>query len=446
MPFPNEHAARLQDPGKYIRFRRQNDAGGSGVDFIFGITRDQKAELQAIRFDAGKFTAAEAKKWLSDHGHTAKVFEPATGERNASDFASRLEDWFPVAATGKFPQGDLTEDIFDQLADTFNPSKHEPPVTLGHIRADQHNDKPSMAWIAGVKRVGNTLFVKARQIWQKFDQMVQEGRFKKRSIGIRKNADGKFFLHHLAFLGSMTPAVEGLPDVYSMNFEDSDPESQVDNYPFDQGIYNQNPDGGNMSDKKYTDEEMTAKLADQKKQLEQEHAEKLKTEKDKAIKEAEEKKDKEFNDNKDKEKARLDHERKMDEYVDAGLKDGSITPAMVKAGLKPFLYSLIEPKEITYTEKDGDTDKEVKTDALTIVKNVIKAFTASPEDGVEDPEGAGEAGSGTTPGGKKKDGDYKKEKKRALELMEEAKKTGKPITFGEALKEARFELQHPEDK
>lgn len=78
-PFPNEHAARLKDPGKFIRFRRQNDRGGPGVDFIFGVAKDQKTEIQAIRFDKNKFTVAQAKQWLTDHNFKPISFEPATG-------------------------------------------------------------------------------------------------------------------------------------------------------------------------------------------------------------------------------------------------------------------------------------------------------------------------------------------------------------------------------
>jgi hypothetical protein len=80
MPYPTEHSARLRDPGKYERFRRENDKGGEGVHFIFGITRGGKAELQAIRFDASKFTPAQARKWLADHGHKPIDFEPASGQ------------------------------------------------------------------------------------------------------------------------------------------------------------------------------------------------------------------------------------------------------------------------------------------------------------------------------------------------------------------------------
>lgn len=80
-PYPNEHAARLRDPDRYSSFRRDNDAGGDGIDFIYGILDDDSSELQAIRFDKDRFTPAQAKAWLSDNNFDAISFEEATGER-----------------------------------------------------------------------------------------------------------------------------------------------------------------------------------------------------------------------------------------------------------------------------------------------------------------------------------------------------------------------------
>lgn len=67
MPYPNEHAARQEDPAKYVRFRRENDALGKGVDVIWGITKAGKAVIQSIRFDAKRFTPAQARAWLKEH-------------------------------------------------------------------------------------------------------------------------------------------------------------------------------------------------------------------------------------------------------------------------------------------------------------------------------------------------------------------------------------------
>ena len=76
-PYANEHAARIHDPRKYDALRRRNDAGGKGVDFIFGI-KDGTSEIQAIRFRVQFFTVAEAKAWLKRNDFEPITFEPAT--------------------------------------------------------------------------------------------------------------------------------------------------------------------------------------------------------------------------------------------------------------------------------------------------------------------------------------------------------------------------------
>jgi HK97 family phage major capsid protein/HK97 family phage prohead protease len=84
-PYPNEHAARLKDPSKYESFRRKNNEGGEGIDFIYGILPEGGSELQAIRFDKNRFTPTEAKAWLIDHDFKAILFEEASGERAVSE-------------------------------------------------------------------------------------------------------------------------------------------------------------------------------------------------------------------------------------------------------------------------------------------------------------------------------------------------------------------------
>lgn len=80
-PYPNEHAARLTDPDQYDDIRRVNDEFGAGIDAIYGI-KDGTSELQAIRFDADRFTPAEAREWLADHDFDPMMFEEATSERS----------------------------------------------------------------------------------------------------------------------------------------------------------------------------------------------------------------------------------------------------------------------------------------------------------------------------------------------------------------------------
>lgn len=85
MPYPNEHAARINSPDKYTKLRRNNDEFGKGIDVIYGVTKDGKAEVQAIRFDKEKFTPEAAKKWLKDHDYSSSGFEEAKEQKNDAE-------------------------------------------------------------------------------------------------------------------------------------------------------------------------------------------------------------------------------------------------------------------------------------------------------------------------------------------------------------------------
>jgi len=78
-PYANEHAARIKDPRQYDSFRRRNNGGGRGVDYIFGI-KDGTSEIQAIRFRTQFYTVAEARAWLKRNDFEPIQFEPATDE------------------------------------------------------------------------------------------------------------------------------------------------------------------------------------------------------------------------------------------------------------------------------------------------------------------------------------------------------------------------------
>ena len=81
MPYPNEHAARINDPKKYKRIRRVNNKFGPGLHAIFGFVSEAEGagkgggELQAIRFDRSKFTPQQAKEWLEEHDYKTGLEE-----------------------------------------------------------------------------------------------------------------------------------------------------------------------------------------------------------------------------------------------------------------------------------------------------------------------------------------------------------------------------------
>ena len=81
MPYQREHAAKIQDPGKYEKVRRQNDKFGPGIDVMWGVKHSgasaEISEVQSIRFDKTKFSVDEAKAWLKNHDYKPLEFAPA---------------------------------------------------------------------------------------------------------------------------------------------------------------------------------------------------------------------------------------------------------------------------------------------------------------------------------------------------------------------------------
>lgn len=116
-PYPNEHAARLRDPDQYDEFRRRNDGGGDGVDFVFGIKEGEDgAELQAIRFRLSKFTAAEARAWLDDRDYEVMEFEEATGDRAKPDDL-KVGDFVSWNSSGGRARGKIERVVRDGTID-----------------------------------------------------------------------------------------------------------------------------------------------------------------------------------------------------------------------------------------------------------------------------------------------------------------------------------------
>jgi len=342
-------------------------------------------------------------------------------KKNPAKEFSALEDWFEVAKTGTFPQGDLTEEVFDDLVSTFNPASHEPPVTLGHIRED-HNDRPAAAWVSGLKRIGSTLYAKLKQVATDFDSLVREGRFKKRSIGIRADEEGRFYLHHLAFLGAATPAVKGLQDVYQGAYSADHFETQKE-YDF-----NLNPKGNPV--KEYTEKEIQEiqdKAAEAaKKAADVQFAETLKTATDKAAKDAKAATEAEF-------AQKAADAQKVAAYsadVEAAIKEfgDKVTPAQV-AILRPVLLSADPAKEIEFTEKGADgKDAQVKKTFLAAMKSFVANIVAAP---------AGEYRGTNDKGAQGDEAVYSEERAEADKIM----KADSKLTFGQALIQARAKIK-----
>lgn len=120
MPYPNEHSARIKEPGDFAetatwkdgskgRFRRVNgekDYKGIDaphpIDIIYGKLKgkNKKADppiVQAIRFPIKNWTAKAAKKWLDDNEIKYIKFEPAEETKDINNqsvyLTTVIDEW-----------------------------------------------------------------------------------------------------------------------------------------------------------------------------------------------------------------------------------------------------------------------------------------------------------------------------------------------------------------
>jgi len=98
----------------------------------------------------------------------------------------------------------FTEADLDNIA-AYDPTRHEAPVVIGHPK----DNAPAYGWVARVYRKGGSLLADFKDVPPEFADLVEAGRFKKRSISLYP--DGT--LRHVGFLGAVPPALKGLKDV-----------------------------------------------------------------------------------------------------------------------------------------------------------------------------------------------------------------------------------------
>lgn len=103
-PYPNEHACRLNDPGKYEKFRRgKRKHDGKEYSIIFGKKKDSDTwEEQAYRYNKETWDAGAARSHCSNHNGS---FEAAS-----SSTLSRLEGW-EEATAGLYMNTDLMNNL-----------------------------------------------------------------------------------------------------------------------------------------------------------------------------------------------------------------------------------------------------------------------------------------------------------------------------------------------
>jgi hypothetical protein len=128
--------------------------------------------------------------------------------------------WVDIFRTGvhtddKGRKHTITHDFLAQVVANFNTQEHEPPAVIGHPQTDA----PAFGWVDAQRVEGDVLQVQFGQVDPAFEQMVSEGKFKKRSASFYLDAQtapgGRApSLRHVGFLGAQPPAVKGLREIH----------------------------------------------------------------------------------------------------------------------------------------------------------------------------------------------------------------------------------------
>ena len=141
-------------------------------------------------------------------------------EKIMPDFKG-FDDWIPIFKGGeqRDNQGRLHDGdaLIDKAISMFGLNQHEAPIVIGHPK----NNDPAFGWVKDLKKIGNVLYAKFKDVVPEFENLVKRGLFKKRSASFYP--DGS--IRHVGFLGAIPPAVKGLADLKFaegekiMNFE-----------------------------------------------------------------------------------------------------------------------------------------------------------------------------------------------------------------------------------
>ena len=81
MPYLNEHAARVRQPGRFQKETMRSKQIAKGLRIIIGKLKPRGASMvtQAYRFRKDVWTPAQARKWLREHNIQYVSFDPAKG-------------------------------------------------------------------------------------------------------------------------------------------------------------------------------------------------------------------------------------------------------------------------------------------------------------------------------------------------------------------------------
>lgn len=252
---------------------------------------------------------------------------------------------FEIFKTGRHTDGagntrEWTEDDLSKIANSYNPQVHEAPVVIGHPK----DNAPAYGWVSALKKKGGVLYATFKDLVPEFVDAVKKGLYKKRSISLYPDMS----LRHIGFLGAVPPAIKGLKDVnfsneqraMSYEFEDCKTGKEEKSMKFLEWLKGlAAKDGVTLEDvpQNFSEADLKNKLADERKRMEAEFSEMvISIEEARKRKEAELKEREDTIRQKEEMLKQVQHDTQKKEaasFCEGLLKEGKLTPAMMKHGM-----------------------------------------------------------------------------------------------------------------
>jgi hypothetical protein len=117
--------------------------------------------------------------------------------------------FFTVFRAGTYPQGEFPRSAVEAVANHYDPSFSEAPITIDHAKSG-----PAFGWIEAVRAVGDDLQVAFRDVAPELKEYVDAGRYRKISIELFRQLEGRSpYLKAVTLLGATPPQIKDLPAI-----------------------------------------------------------------------------------------------------------------------------------------------------------------------------------------------------------------------------------------
>lgn len=121
-----------------------------------------------------------------------------------------MTEFFEIFRAGDYPQGNVSAEQVQKIADNYDPTFLKAPITLDHVWGG-----PAYGWIAQLQAQGDRLLAAFDDVNDHLKAKVAKKEYQAHSVELTPNiGDGKdWYLTGLAMLGANIPQVKGMPPI-----------------------------------------------------------------------------------------------------------------------------------------------------------------------------------------------------------------------------------------